>query len=176
MTAPATSIRNAPSTLSQWDLDLASPQATSALATALAGLAKAGMCVLLNGPVGAGKSYLARATIQALMVQNGTIEDVPSPTFTLVQCYELGALEVWHADLYRLTNPDELIELGLEQAFEHALSLIEWPDRLGELTPDGAIEITLIPDADDLDRRAAQITGPEPLMSRLKQAMEPIQK
>ena len=148
------------------------PEATAALAQGFAAIAEPGLCVLLDGPVGAGKSFFARSVIQTLMSQNGGVEDVPSPTFTLVQTYELGALDVWHADLYRLTSPDELIELGLEQAFDTALCLIEWPDRLGDLRPEGAIELTLAPDPTDEDRRTVRITAPEHLIDRLKLAIE----
>ena len=172
MTCPASSQRNSDETQSVWTRDLARPGTTAALARALATIAKPGLCVLLNGPVGAGKSFFARSAIQTLMSQNGEVEDVPSPTFTLVQTYELGPLDVWHADLYRLTSPDELIELGLEQAFDTALCLIEWPDRLGDSRPDGAIEITLTPNPTDENHRTARITGPKRLISRLRAVTE----
>ena len=155
-----------------WTGELACPQATTALAHAFTKIAEPGLCVLLAGPVGAGKSYFARAAIQALMSQYGGVEDVPSPSFTLVQTYELGTLDVWHADLYRVTNPDELIELGLDQASDTALCLIEWPDRLGDLRPEDVIEITLTPDPTDEERRAVRIEGPKHLIDRLKLAME----
>ncbi|MES2433180.1 MAG: tRNA (adenosine(37)-N6)-threonylcarbamoyltransferase complex ATPase subunit type 1 TsaE [Pseudomonadota bacterium] len=99
----------------------------------------AGDSVLLEGPIGAGKSHLARALICARL---GRMEDIPSPTFTLVQTYQAD-VEIWHADLYRLSHPDEVAELGLEDAFSHAICLIEWPDRLGRLTPADAIRIAL---------------------------------
>jgi tRNA threonylcarbamoyladenosine biosynthesis protein TsaE len=78
--------------------------------------------------------------IQSLLT---TPEDVPSPTFTLVQTYDTSAGAIWHADLYRLTSTFEIEELGLSDAFQDAICLVEWPDRLGELKPDGALEITL---------------------------------
>ena len=99
----------------------------------------AGDAVLLEGPIGAGKSHLARALIRARL---GRMEDVPSPTFTLVQTY-LADVEIWHADLYRLSHPDEAAELGLEDAFSQAICLVEWPDRLGRLMPADAIRIAL---------------------------------
>lgn len=103
--------------------------------------ATVGQTILLDGPVGAGKSLFSRALIQHLMAKTGIIEDVPSPTFTLVQTYETQNLDVWHADLYRLTTLDEVYELGLEDAFETSMCLVEWPNRLGELKPEHALSI-----------------------------------
>lgn len=115
---------------------------TSRLARALGALLRAGDTVLLNGEVGAGKTHFARALIQSLLPRP---EDVPSPTFTLVQTYDstLGP-EIWHADLYRLHDPSEVEELGLTDAMEDAICLIEWPDRLASLRPDDALDITLL--------------------------------
>lgn len=162
-----------------WRAQLVNPQATTQLASAIAGLAAPGLCILLTGPVGAGKSFLARAIIQTLMAQHSTIEDVPSPTFTLVQTYEVGPLDIWHADLYRLSSPDELIELGLEQAFDTALCLIEWPDRLDDLRPENAVEVTLTPatlHSDTLldQQRQVEISGPKQIILDLQKAMEAI--
>jgi tRNA threonylcarbamoyladenosine biosynthesis protein TsaE len=106
---------------------------TSALATAIAPLLKTGDTLLLSGDIGAGKSAFARALIRARL---GRLEDVPSPTFTLVQTYDDPAGDIWHCDLYRLTHPDEALELGLNEAFETAICLIEWPDRLGSEAPE----------------------------------------
>lgn len=100
----------------------------------------AGDCMLLSGPIGAGKSHFARALIQARL---GRAEDVPSPSFTLVQTYQADDVDIWHADLYRLRHPDEVMELGLEQAMDSAITLIEWPDRLGRLCPTTPIRLDL---------------------------------
>lgn len=129
-----------------------SPEATAEIASLLGASLRAGDVVLLSGPVGAGKSHFARALIQSRLARLGRFEDVPSPTFTLVQSYDLGQVELWHADLYRLSDPDEILELGLDQAFEEAICLVEWPERLGPLTPAGALHLSLIP-ADDPQTR-----------------------
>ncbi|WP_288938771.1 tRNA (adenosine(37)-N6)-threonylcarbamoyltransferase complex ATPase subunit type 1 TsaE [uncultured Roseovarius sp.] len=128
-------------------LHLNSPDRTCAVAQALAPHLTAGDVILLSGPVGAGKSHFARCLILALL---DTPEDVPSPTYTLVQTYPGRSGEIWHADLYRLTDVGEIEELGLIEAFEHAICLVEWPDRLHELAPETALHIALeSPDQDD---------------------------
>ena len=120
---------------------LADETATARLGAWLSDHLSGGDCVLLSGPIGAGKSHLARAFIRARL---GRMEDVPSPSFTLVQTYDAD-VEIWHADLYRLSHPDDLLELGLDDAFSCAICLIEWPDRLGNLAPENAIRIDLAP-------------------------------
>ncbi len=119
---------------------LNSPEETAALAAAMARVLVAGDTILMSGDIGAGKTHFARNLIQHSL---GYLEDVPSPTFTLVQCYDGPECEIWHADLYRLSNPDEVVELGLADAFETAICLIEWPDRLQDLTPSNALHISL---------------------------------
>lgn len=120
-------------------LDLPTEADTVLLGRAFAQIVHAGDCLLLEGAIGAGKSHLARALIRAL---RGEAEEVPSPTFTLVQTYP-GDPDIWHADLYRLTHPDEVQELGLEDAYKTAICLIEWPDRLGKSGPKNSIRVTL---------------------------------
>lgn len=127
-------------TTPETSLFLPDEAATDALGAKLAQILKAGDTVLLEGPIGAGKSHLARALIRARL---GRMEDVPSPTFTLVQIYEMPDTEIWHSDLYRLGHPDEILELGLEQAFGSAICLIEWPDRLGPHLPENALHVGL---------------------------------
>jgi len=128
-------------------ITLTSPNETAALAKRLATTLGPGDTILLTGDVGAGKTHLARALIQSRL---SFPEDVPSPTFTLVQTYDSSdGTEIWHADLYRLTDTSEVEELGLIDAMQSAICLIEWPDRLGSLRPSAALDITL------------ETTGPE---------------
>ncbi|HTV90466.1 MAG TPA: tRNA (adenosine(37)-N6)-threonylcarbamoyltransferase complex ATPase subunit type 1 TsaE [Stellaceae bacterium] len=112
-------------------IDLADEKATEALAARLAAVARSGDVIALRGELGAGKTCFARAFIRA----RGGNEAVPSPTFTLVQTYDLPDARVWHLDLYRLRAAEEAWELGIEEAFEDGISLIEWPERLGTLLP-----------------------------------------
>ena len=105
----------------------------------LACILKSGDVILLDGPIGSGKSHFARSLILSLLSEP---EDVPSPTFTLVQTYEAPDFEIWHSDLYRLTSPDEVVELGLTEAFEEAVCLVEWPDRLADLCPQNGLNIS----------------------------------
>ncbi|MHA3978146.1 tRNA (adenosine(37)-N6)-threonylcarbamoyltransferase complex ATPase subunit type 1 TsaE [Halovulum sp. GXIMD14794] len=122
---------------------------TESLAAALARALRPGDAVLLSGPVGAGKSAFARAAIRARQAAEGRQpEEVPSPSYTLVQAYEAGPAEIWHADLYRLGDPDELVELGLDEAFQSAIVFLEWPERLGEAAPVRALRLHLEPDPD----------------------------
>lgn len=120
------------------NLHLSSEQAVRAFARTLGARLQPGDSVLLEGGIGAGKTFFARSLIQSLLIE---LEDVPSPTFTLVQVYDSTSGEIWHCDLYRLTDPAQCIELGLEEAFENAICLIEWPDRLGSLTPENALTL-----------------------------------
>jgi tRNA threonylcarbamoyladenosine biosynthesis protein TsaE len=117
--------------------------ATAAAGAALAGALRPGDAVLLSGDLGAGKSALARAAILALLAEDGRVEDVPSPSFTLVQVYDTARGEVWHADLHRLAGPEAIPELGLEAAFETAICFVEWPERLGPFRPPRRLEIAL---------------------------------
>ncbi|PVA07641.1 tRNA (adenosine(37)-N6)-threonylcarbamoyltransferase complex ATPase subunit type 1 TsaE [Thalassorhabdomicrobium marinisediminis] len=121
-------------------LDLPSEEETAQLGRTLARLAIKGDVILLRGQIGAGKSALARAFIRARL---GAEVEVPSPTFTLVQTYDAGPVEIWHADLYRLGDPQEAVELGLLDAFETAICLVEWPDLLADLIPQDALDIRL---------------------------------
>ncbi|NCQ23430.1 MAG: tRNA (adenosine(37)-N6)-threonylcarbamoyltransferase complex ATPase subunit type 1 TsaE [Rhodobacteraceae bacterium CG17_big_fil_post_rev_8_21_14_2_50_63_15] len=151
-------------------LTLANPEATCALAQALAPRLEAGDVLLLSGGVGAGKTHFARCLIQGLLA---VPEDIPSPTYTLVQTYPGARADIWHADLYRLSDPLDLIELGLTEAFSDAICLVEWPDRLGDLIPPTALSLAFAPGAED-DQRQLRLTWSDarwrPLLSEILDA------
>ena len=113
---------------------------------------------MLQGDVGAGKTHFARALIQSLL---SDAQDIPSPTFTLVQTYTAPQCDIWHADLYRLTSVQEIEELGLVDAFETDICLVEWPDRLGPLTPPDALMLSLESGPHD-DARSIKATWSDP--------------
>lgn len=142
----------------QFVRDLPDLEATEALAAAVAALLRPGDVVALSGELGSGKTTFARALIGAVAERRHVArEEVPSPTFTLVQTYEFPSLPVWHFDLYRLKRPDEAFELGIEDAFANAVSLIEWPERLGSLLPRERLDIRL--DFVEGEKRRARISG-----------------
>jgi tRNA threonylcarbamoyladenosine biosynthesis protein TsaE len=114
--------------------------ATLKLGAELAPQLRAGDVVYLRGGLGMGKSSLARGLIRALTSPD---QDVPSPTFTLMQIYEAQGFDITHLDLYRLTDPEESYELGLDELLSSSVLLIEWPDRLGHLGFDDRLEISL---------------------------------
>jgi tRNA threonylcarbamoyladenosine biosynthesis protein TsaE len=136
-------------------LTLADPAATDQLGHRLAAILRPGDVVALDGPLGAGKTALARAVIRAL---TGPEEDVPSPTFTLVQVYDSRRGPLYHFDLYRLEAPEQAVELGIDDAFAEGISLVEWPERLGGLLPRRHLKITL-ETGQDKDSRRARIIG-----------------
>ncbi len=142
-------------------LTLADAVATERLARSIAPCLRAGDTIALVGGLGAGKSRFARALIAARLAALGRSEDIPSPTYTLVQTYDLGPVQLWHADLYRLASSDETAELGLEDAFATAICLIEWPDRLGPSLPDRRLTVTLA-FAPAADARLATLTPAGP--------------
>lgn len=126
----------------RYALRLADEERTARLGAALAPVLRTGDTVLLRGPLGAGKSALARAIIAAAL--GDPAAEIPSPSYTLVNVYETPQGAIWHADLYRLTGAaEEMEELGLDEAAGAALVLIEWPERLGDALPRRCIEVTL---------------------------------
>jgi tRNA threonylcarbamoyladenosine biosynthesis protein TsaE len=114
--------------------------ATQALARSVAALARAGDAILLEGPLGAGKTEFARAFLRA--ATGDPALEVPSPTFTLVQSYDTPGFRAAHFDLWRLGHAGDLAELGWDEAGDGVV-LVEWPDRLGALRPAGALTVTL---------------------------------
>lgn len=114
--------------------------ATARLGAAIARGLRPGEAVCLSGPLGAGKSTLARALIRALTAPD---EDVPSPTFTLVQFYEGAGLKIAHFDLYRLASPDEAYEIGLDEALDDGAAVIEWPERLQGHLPADRLDVEI---------------------------------
>lgn len=138
---------------------LTSPEDSATFATRLGETLAPGDTVLFFGPVGAGKTHVCRHLVQSLQDMP---EDVPSPTFTLVQVYDGASGTIWHADLYRLSGPDEIEELGLTDAFTDAICLIEWPERLGDLTPPDALTLELLPDKVNEDSRQLTLSWTDP--------------
>jgi len=125
-------------------IELESPAATGRLAARIAALARPGDVIALSGPLGAGKTEFARFFIAALAALEGrAAEEVPSPTFTLVQSYAFARFTVFHFDLYRMADADEVWELGFEEALAEGVSLIEWPERMGALIPEDRLDIAL---------------------------------
>ncbi len=141
--------------------DLPDLRATERLAAEIADVLRPGDAVLLAGPLGAGKSALARALLRR-MTDDPALE-VPSPSFTLVQSYDTSRGVVHHFDLWRLDGPDSLRELGWEEAIADIV-LVEWPDRLGPLSPPDAWRITLHPL--NATRRRALIEAPPRIAPR----------
>jgi tRNA threonylcarbamoyladenosine biosynthesis protein TsaE len=154
------------------EITLADLAATRALARALAGMLARGDVVALSGALGAGKTALARFVILARAEAAGAPPpaEVPSPTYTLVQIYEAGTVPLWHFDLYRLERPGDALELAIEEAFADAITLIEWPDRLGGYMPDDRIEVELSRTGPG-DARSATITGIGPRGREIEAAL-----
>lgn len=124
-------------------ISLRDEAATAAFGAKLAPLIQRGDFIALWGDLGAGKTALARALIEARLAAHGLAEEVPSPTFTLVQTYEAPDLMIAHVDLYRIGSISELTELGLDEARETGAILLEWPDRMGGELPADRLDIYL---------------------------------
>ena len=146
-------------------VSLASEKETVRLGEDLALALKTGDVLALSGDLGAGKSTLARALLRALA--DDPALEVPSPTFTLVQNYELR-LPAAHFDFYRLSDPSELDELGFDEAIRDGIALVEWPDRMPDALPDSRILIEI---AHEGDGRRAVITAADPAFSRIQRSL-----
>ncbi|WP_170790186.1 tRNA (adenosine(37)-N6)-threonylcarbamoyltransferase complex ATPase subunit type 1 TsaE [Ruegeria lacuscaerulensis] len=149
-------------------ITLNSPEETARLAVLLGRVLRPGDVLLLDGEIGSGKTHFARSLIQSVMTHP---EDVPSPTFTLVQVYDTSLGEIWHCDLYRLSALEEVEELGLTDAFETAISLIEWPNKLGPLKPASALTLKFETDPDTLEKRHLTISWSDPRWAELPEAI-----
>ena len=151
--------------------ELPDEAATASLAKGLAALARPGDVIALFGTLGSGKTTFARAFINALPAPEGTDlaapEEVPSPTFTLLQAYERAPATVWHFDLYRLTRSEEVYELGFEEALVDGIVLIEWPQRLGPLLPAERLELCF-DFAEHQEARQVVLTGTGAWVHRLR--------
>ncbi|MDG1997385.1 MAG: tRNA (adenosine(37)-N6)-threonylcarbamoyltransferase complex ATPase subunit type 1 TsaE [Emcibacteraceae bacterium] len=142
--------------------------ASKAFAAKLASHLEIGDIITFEGNLGAGKTEFCRAIIHSL----GFNEDVPSPTFSLLQTYEpalddLDSVSIWHLDLYRLEKPEDVFELGIEDGFDTAITLIEWPDKMGHYLPEGHLKIKLMM-GDDEGQRKITIDGNNYWKMRLK--------
>jgi len=135
------------------------PDATFASGQALAGHLAAGDMLALKGDLGAGKSTFARGLIVAALASNGiTTEDIPSPTFTLVQTYPFATAtdktrEIWHIDCWRLESPEEIHELGFDEIQGKHIALIEWPEKISDYIPPHALIISIEEDPTSSDKR-----------------------
>ncbi|MCW2573655.1 MAG: tRNA ((37)-N6)-threonylcarbamoyltransferase complex ATPase subunit type 1 TsaE [Frankiales bacterium] len=151
-----------------WQLDLPDETATANLASEIALILGAGDLVTLSGDLGSGKTSFARALIRHL-TEDETLE-VPSPTFTLMQVYPTPSFPIVHADLYRIKSPDELVELGWDEAADGALLLVEWADRAGTQLPDDRLDVFLQLTPGSNDARGVLLTGTGSFAARLNRA------
>jgi tRNA threonylcarbamoyladenosine biosynthesis protein TsaE len=158
------------------DFQLPDEAATACLARGLAALVRKGDTIALVGELGSGKTTFARAFINALPAPDGSAlaapEEVPSPTFTLLQTYQRAPAPVWHFDLYRLARPDEAYELGFEEALGEGIALIEWAERLGPLLPAERLELRF-DFAERAEARQVVLTGTGSWDRRLRNLAEP---
>ena len=137
---------------------LKSADALEAWGASLAAQLRVGDILALSGELGAGKTTLARGILRGL----GLIGEVPSPSFTIVQTYDPPDVthSVWHVDLYRLDGEEDVIELGIEEAIDSAILIVEWPERMGRRLPDRALTIRL-DGAGETERRLTVMRPPD---------------
>lgn len=148
---------------------LCGESAMKAAAAALAALLRGDECILLSGTLGTGKTTFARGLIQALC---GADTEVVSPTFLLVQHYDAPAFLVQHYDLYRIEQPEELRELGLDEALGQGVVLAEWPEVAQEYWPEGRIEIAFAHDPENDGCRQLQVTAYGAMVATIQQFSE----
>lgn len=153
-------------------LTLAGIEATERLASVLSGAVTGGDVICLTGNLGAGKTAFARGFIRARASRYGVeVSEVPSPTFTLVQVYELPDGDIWHFDLFRIERPEDVFELGIEDAVRHAICLIEWPDRLPDMTFPSRLDLVLS-FGEKEDDRTVHLSGDAAWFERLSGVLE----
>lgn len=139
---------------------------TNQIAQRLAQIARPGDVIALHGDLGVGKSVFSRAFIRALTSPD---EEVPSPTFTLVQIYDTARGELYHFDMYRLDAPEDGLELGTEEAFADGISLIEWPSKLGLYLPWDCLNIHISHNEADETARYFELSSQGRWIDRLKE-------
>ncbi|MCW5744703.1 MAG: tRNA (adenosine(37)-N6)-threonylcarbamoyltransferase complex ATPase subunit type 1 TsaE [Alphaproteobacteria bacterium] len=149
--------------MSTLDIELPDLDATTRLGAALARGLRRGDVIALRGDLGAGKTELARALIRAASADPDLI--VPSPTFGLVEVYDTNAGAIWHFDLYRLDSPEQVWELGFEEALADGICVIEWPERLDGVLPARRLDVAL--HVTRGDARRATLTGESSWHDRL---------
>jgi tRNA threonylcarbamoyladenosine biosynthesis protein TsaE len=154
------------------ELSLLDASETESLACRISNAAAPGDTICLAGDLGSGKTTFARAFIRARATRFGIeVGEVPSPTFTLVQLYEMPVGDIWHFDLYRLEQPHEAIELGIDDASRDGICLIEWPDRLPPLTFATRLDLTF--DFAGLeDERHLKISGDRSWRERIAEVLQ----
>lgn len=153
------------------EIALDSPRATADLAAALARVARPGDVLALKGELGVGKTAFARAFIRAFARLAGAPapDEVPSPTFTLMQTYDAQGTSVHHVDLFRISGPGEADELGLDDAMADGVTLIEWPERLGTRLPARRLELLFRYGA-EAEQRTVALSGAGDWARRLREA------
>ena len=147
----------------KYEFILKNEVATGILASQLADIAEPRDIIALTGNLGLGKTAFARAFITA----RGGSGEVTSPTFALVQVYEFPSINVYHFDLYRIEEPEEIFELGIEDAFADGISLIEWPDRMATYLPSERLDIFFSDGLNEDARRVLLVGHSKSWVSRL---------